>query len=117
MPNPHRPTLANTGVPLFFPNGGIQQATTLHQKITPGERPRTHNKRHGRPITEKGVKAHGVCPLGANNLDATPCEPWWSIGRAIRIEVCDQGGEGRPQGSSGHVGRPKIGGVGVSASH
>ena len=36
---------------------------------------------------------------------------------AIPIEVCNQGGEGRPEGSSGHVGRPKIRGVGVSTSH
>ena len=116
-PTLHRPTLAHTGVPLFFPQGGIQQATTLHAKITPPERPHTHNKRHGRPITQMGVKAHGVRPLRANNLDATPCEPWWSIPGAILIQVYNQGGMGRPQGSSSHVGRPKIIGVGVSASH
>ena len=56
-------------------------------------------------------------PLGANNLDATPREPWWSIAGAIFIQVYNQGGEGRPHGSSSHVGRPKIRGVGVSASH
>ena len=33
------------------------------------------------------------------------------------MEVCNQGGEGRPDGSSGQVGRPKIRGVRVSTSH
>ena len=103
---------SHTGVPLFVPQGGIQQATTLHPEISPVERPHTHNQRHGRPITQMGVKGHGVRPLGANNLDATPCEPWWSIPSALLIQPHNQGDEGRPQGSNSHVGRPEIRGVG-----
>ena len=89
----------------------------LHPEITPRERIHTHNQRHGRPITQMGVKAHGVRPLGAHNLDATPCEPWWSIPGAILIQLYNQGGEGRPQRTSSHVGGPEIRGVGVSAPH
>ena len=45
-----------------------------------------------------------------------PCEPWWCIASAILIEPRNEGGEGRPQGRSSHLGRTKNRGVGVSAS-
>ena len=38
-------------------------------------------------VTQMGVKAHAVRPLGADNFDATPCEPWWSILGAILIQL------------------------------
>ena len=66
---------------------------TLSTEISSLERPHTHNQRHGRPITQMGVKAHGLSPLGAYDLDATPCEPWWCMRIAILIEPCNQGGE------------------------